>query len=103
MEYPEKEQSFRAEVARSICHAIAIICRIYEEIPLYLEKKGTEYLWKKHYDALVYLLYEGRKHKDALLKLAAVSQQRGLREKAKQLQVTAEKLDAGLKKAAEVL
>jgi hypothetical protein len=48
------------------------------------------------------LLYEGRKQKDALLKLSAVSQQRGLREKAKQLQVTAEKLDAAVEKAAGV-
>ena len=101
-QYPESEQTFRAEFARSVCHAIAIISRIYEEIPLYYEKKGTEYLWKKHYDALVFLLYEGRKHKEALLKLSAVSQQRGLHEKAKQLQVTAEKMDAALAKAAAV-
>lgn len=101
-QYPESEQTFRAEFARCVCHAIAIVSRIYEEIPLYYEKKGTEYLWKKHYDALVYLLYEGRKHKEALLKLSAVSQQRGLNEKAKQLQVTAETMDGAVAKAASV-
>jgi len=101
-QYPETEQTFRAEFARSVCYAIAIIARIYDEIPLYYEKKGTEFLWKKHYDALVFLLYEGRKHRETLLKLSGVSQQRGLHEKAKQLQATAEKLDAGLAKAAAV-
>ncbi|MBF8305900.1 MAG: hypothetical protein HW398_1088 [Acidobacteria bacterium] len=101
-QYPESEQTFRAEFARSVCHAIAIISRIYEEIPLYNEKKSTEYIWKKHYDALVYLLYEGRKGKEALLKLSAVSQQRGLHEKAKQLQATAENMDGALSKAAAI-
>ena len=81
-------------------HAIAIISRIYEEIPLYQEKKGTEYLWKKHYDALVYLLYEGRSHRETMLRLAVLSQQRGLLEKAKQLQLTAQKLDTALAKVA---
>lgn len=100
--YPESEETFRAQFARDICHAIAIISRIYEEIPLYLEKKGTEFHWKKHYDALVFLLYEGRQHKESLLKLAETSRQRGLLEKAKQLQLTAEKLDASVEKAAGV-
>jgi hypothetical protein len=101
-QYPEAEETFRAQFARAICRGIAIISRIYEEIPLYLEKKGTEFHWKKHYDALVFLLYEGQKHKEALLNLSESSQQRGLREKAKQLQVTAEKLEACLEKAAAI-
>ncbi|MGH9784211.1 MAG: hypothetical protein ACRD88_08495, partial [Terriglobia bacterium] len=101
-QYPESEQTFRAEFARSVRYAIAVISRIYEEIPLYHEKKSTEYLWKKHYDALVFLLYEGRRHKEALLKLSAVSRQRGLMEKAKQLQVTAENMDGALVKAAAI-
>jgi len=100
--YPEAEETFRARFARDICQAIAIISRIYEEVPLYLEKKGTEFHWKKHYDALVYLLYEGRQHKESLLKLAESSRKRGLHEKAKQLQVTAENLEASVEKAAGV-
>lgn len=100
--YPESEETFRAEFARDICKGIAIISRIYEEIPLYRDRKGTEFHWKKHYDALVYLLYEGRKHKEELLKLSASSEQRGLHEKAKQLQVTAGKLDTAVEKAAGV-
>ena len=97
---PESEQSFRADFTRNVCYAIAIISRIYEEIPLYHEKKGTEFLWKKHYDSLVYLLSEGRKHKESLLRVAILSQQRGLLEKAKQLQLTADKLEANLAKVA---
>ena len=100
--YPETEETFRAQFARGICHGIAILSRIYEEIPLYVEKKGTEFHWKKHYDALVFLLYEGRRHKEALLKLAETSRQRGLREKAKQLQVTADKLEESVEKAARI-
>lgn len=99
-DYAQNEQTFRAEFSRAVCHAVSILSRTYEEIPLYQEKKGTEYLWKKHYDALVYLLYEGRVHKEALFRLAALSKQRGLLEKAKQLQMTAEKLEAGLRKLA---
>jgi hypothetical protein len=101
-QYPESEQTFRTEFARSVCYGIAIIARIYEEIPLYNEKKSTELLWKKHYDALVYLLYDGRRHKDVLLKLSAASKQRGLVEKAKQLQSTAENMDGALAKAAAI-
>ena len=99
-QYAETEQTFRADFTRSIRHAIAITSRIYEEIPLYQEKRNSEYLWKKHYDSLVYLLYEGREHKDSLLRLSTISQQRGLQEKAKQLQKTAEKLDSSLSKVA---
>ncbi|MBI4465230.1 MAG: hypothetical protein HY647_11045 [Acidobacteria bacterium] len=98
--YAKSEQTYRADFARSVRHAIAIISRIFEEIPLYQEKTGTEYLWKKHYDALVYLLYEGRAHKESLLRLAVLSEQRGLQEKSKQLQLTVQKLDASLAKVA---
>ena len=100
--YADDEETFRAEFARTVCHAIALVSRIYEEIPLYSEKKGSEFHWKKHYDSLVFLLYEGRKHKELLLSLSAASDQRGLHEKAKQLQVTAEKLNTAVEKAAGV-
>ena len=100
--YAEDEETFRAEFARTICHAVGLVSRIYEEIPLYVEKKGTEFHWKAHYDSLVYLLYEGRKHKETILALSASSKQRGLHEKAKQLQLTAEKLSAAVDKAAGV-
>ena len=100
--FPDSEQSFRADFARGICRAITVIYRIYEEIPAYLEKKGSEYLWKRHYDSLVYLLYEGRNQKEALAQLSAASDKRGLPEKARQLQTTMQKLDTSLGKVAEL-
>lgn len=100
--FPESEQSFRADFARGLCRAITLIYRIYEEIPQYLEKKGTEYLWKRHYDSLVYLLYEGRNQKEILSQLALASEKRGLPEKARQLQSTVQKLDTALAKVAEL-
>jgi hypothetical protein len=100
--FPEAEQSFRADFARSLCRTITLIYRIYEEIPAYLEKQGTEYLWKRHYDSLVYLLYEGRNQKEALRQLGEASEKRRLPEKSRQLQSTAQKLDIALAKVAEL-
>ncbi len=101
-EYAESEQTFRVEFARSLCHAISIISRIQEELNSYREKKNTEYLWKKHYDSLLYLLYEGRQHKDTLARLSSISQQKGLLEKSKQLLLTAEKLETTLSEVADI-
>ncbi len=99
---PESEQSFRADSARSLCRSIGIIYRIHEEMPQYLEKKGTEFLWKGHYDSLVYLLYQGRAEKEVLVQLSASGKERGLSEKAHQLQTTSEKLGVALAKVAEL-
>ncbi|MCZ6751334.1 MAG: hypothetical protein O7E51_05830 [Acidobacteria bacterium] len=101
-EYAESEQTFRVEFAHSLCHTISIISRVQEELNSYREKKNTEYLWKKHYDALLYLLYEGRRHKDTLARLSSVSQQKGLLEKSKQLLLTAEKLETTLSEVAAI-
>ena len=64
--------------------------------------RDTEYLWKKHYDALLYLLHEGRRHKDTLARLPSVSQQKGLLEKSKQLLLTAAKLETTLAEVAAI-
>ena len=101
-EYPLSEQSFRAEFARNVSQAMAILSLIDDELPQYQEKRGTEYLWKRHYDTLLYLLQEGRCHKDRLLRLAVVTEQKGLIEKAKQLAQTAEKLESGLNRVAAI-
>ena len=63
--YAESEQSFRAEFTHGICHAIAILSLIDEELHEYQEKRGTEYLWKKHYDTLLYLLQKGDEQQGA--------------------------------------
>ena len=98
-DYSGSEQSFRVEFARQVSRAIAILSLIDEELPAYHGKKGTEFLWKKHYDTLLYLFQEGRWHKERLTRLAADSEGKGLTGKAKQLLQTAAKLEAGLAKA----
>lgn len=98
-DYDKSESSFRGEFARQVCHAIVILWLIGEELPAYQDKKkGTEYVWKKHYDTLFYLFQEGRLHKERMTQLSAASQEKGLTERATQLLQTAEKLEEGLAK-----
>lgn len=95
-ESPPIEQSFRADFGRGIANAIGLIAGIEEELPGYFETKGVEHLWKRHCDALIYLLYEGRRHVEVLKGLAQHSEKRGLLEKTKQLLSTADKLEGQL-------
>ncbi|OFW00087.1 MAG: hypothetical protein A3F68_00825 [Acidobacteria bacterium RIFCSPLOWO2_12_FULL_54_10] len=102
-ELPENEESFRVEFTQELCQSVGIIYRIHEEIPLHKEKKEPQEEWKKHYDSLVYLLFEGNEKKASLARLSAQCQQRGLLEKAKQLQWTAERLEKSLSKVASLI
>jgi hypothetical protein len=97
-EYPASEESFRADFARSIASGIGIITRIEEELPAYFETQGADHLKKRHSDALLYLLHEGRRQLELLKKLSADSERRGLEEKSKQLTATAEKLEDYVKR-----
>ena len=99
-EYSPAEESFRADFARAVTSVIGIITRIEEELPAYFETRGAEHLWKRHCDALVYLLYEGRRQLEILKKLSADSDKRGLKEKSTQLLATAEKFDSYVKRVA---
>ena len=99
-EYSPSEESFRADFARSITSVIGIIARIEEELPAYFETRGAEHLWKRHCDALLYLLYEGRRQLETLKNLAADSTKRGLQDKSTQLLATAEKLESYAKRVA---
>jgi hypothetical protein len=100
--FPEAEKSFRAEFATGITHAIAILSLADDELAAYGQKKGTEYLWKKHYDTLLFLLHEGREHIDRMNNLAAATEKKGLSEKARQLKQSVEKLERGLAAVAAV-
>lgn len=103
-EYAPAETSFRAEFARALQKAVACMARINEEMALYQEKRAsTEFLWKTHYDALVFLLYFGRRHVERLEKMAADARARGLPEKAGNLAKTAEKLRGHVHRAASAL
>ena len=99
-EYPPSEESFRADFARSIASGIGIITRIEEELPAYFETQGADHLKKRHSDALLYLLHEGRRQLELLKKLSVDSERRGLAEKSKQLTATAEKLEDYVKRVA---
>lgn len=99
-EYSTAEKSFRADFARSMTSVIGIIARIEEELPAYFETRGAEHLWKRHCDALLYLLYEGRRQLETLKRLSADSTTRGLQDKSTKLLATAEKLDSYVKRVA---
>jgi hypothetical protein len=95
--FPESDKSFRAEFNRLIRRALAMRVAVRDEWVQYDRKRGTtEYLWKAHYDALVWLLFEGRYAVDELGLFAKQAAQRGLAERASQIRQTAEKLEASL-------
>ena len=95
-EHAPSEESFRADFGRSVTSTIGILSRIEEDLPAYFDTKGAEHIWKRHCDALIYLLYEGRRQLELLKKLSSDSEKRGLQEKSRQLLSTAEKLESYL-------
>ncbi len=101
-DYPAGDHSFRAEFSRHVRSAVGYIARMHEELTLYHEKRGSEYLWKPHYDALIYLLYHGRQEVLKLEDFAEDTRARGLFEKAEQVSKTAEKLREYLERVAQV-
>lgn len=93
----KREETLQGAFARSIARAIGFIVRIYEELYAYETKKGAgDADWRKHHNALFYLLYEGRTHKTALLQLSLLHRKNELPELAQQLGKTADKLEANL-------
>jgi hypothetical protein len=100
--FPETEKSFRAEFANGITHAISILSLADDALESYNQKKDTEFLWKKYYDTLLFLLHEGRGHIERMADLAAETEKKGLSDKAKQLKQSAEKLENHLVAVAAV-
>lgn len=99
----KREENLQGAFARSVSRAIAILVRIIEELYAYESKKGAgDASWKKHQDALFYLLYEGRGHRAALLQLSSLHRKSDLPEMAQQLVSTAEKLEANLARLDEL-
>jgi len=94
VEYPGGDKSFRAEVNRALRTAIGLLAGISEERAGYMaERRGSEHRWKKHYDALLWLLYESRAHREELASLADRTEQTGLTERAEQIRKTAKRLE----------
>ena len=102
VDYALTERSFRTEFSRNIQNAVGCIARIQEELALYQEKLRTEYLWKPHYDALIYLLYYAKEQILKLDQLAEGTRSRGLFAKTEQAAKTAEKLRESLERIAKI-
>ncbi len=91
-EYGPEDRSFRAEFSNQVRAALGLIAAMREELASYQEKRSSEFLWKAHYDSLIYLLYQAGLQAAKLEEAARDARRRGLIEKAVQLVRTAEKL-----------
>ncbi len=86
------EKSFRADYANAIVRMVAIQARMAAEMKDFHGKKGSQYLWKPHADAMAYLLATGQKELENAGRLMGLAQDRGLGDKASVIKSTAEKL-----------
>lgn len=97
------EKSFRADYANALVRMVAIQARMAAELKEFQGKKGSQYLWKPHADALAYLLATGQKELENAGRLMGLAQERGLGEKAVAIKTTAEKLRVQAAQAAATL
>ncbi len=97
------EKSFRGDYAAHIMWMVGIFARFLTESVDYIAKKGSAYLWKPHADSLTYLLSSAERALQRAAEIAATCEQRGLAEKGKSLQATADKLRVEMKKVAKLL
>ncbi len=95
-EYPKEDTSFRAEFARSIRQAVAFIFRIEEERDNLHRKSASEFLWKPHYDALVWVYARGKEYVEEMKLFAETVSKRGLTEKEQQILKSAARLTEAL-------
>lgn len=102
-DYPLNDVSFRAEFARSIGQAIGFHFRMEEERDQYQRKASTEYLWKPHYDAMIWLLARGKEYVEKMNVFSAEVAKRGLPEKQQQVQKSAQRLSEALDKLGDFL
>jgi len=87
-----QEKSFRADYARSMQRAVCLTNRMIVEIRDYTAKRGSEYLWKPHADALAYLLALANRETESAGALIGLAQQRGLTDKITAMKATIDKL-----------
>lgn len=86
------EKSFRADYAKSTIRSVSLHARMVAELRDYFAKKGSEYLWKPHADALAYLLACANRETENAGALIGLAQQRGLAEKVTAMKTTVDKL-----------
>lgn len=90
--YPAGDLSFRAELARSLGNIVVFHYRIQEERDQYHRKSSTEYLWKPHYDALIWLYARGKEYVQTMNGMVLDVAKRGLLEKQQQLEKSVARL-----------
>jgi hypothetical protein len=95
------EKSFRADFNRTVRRAVGLLAAIQEETAQYEAKRHNQHLWKRHIDALVYLLYCGGETLAALWEFRDDAARRGLQEKSDQLSQTAARLREKLHSVAD--
>ena len=100
--FQQREQNLRADFARTVTLALAIVLRIYEELYAYQNAKSLGEQWRKQSDSLFYLLCEGLRLKETLLRLSFVARKSGDPEMAQHFTLTAEKLETNLAKVSEL-
>ena len=87
-----QEKSFRADYARCMQRAVVLNTRMIAEMREYQSKRGSEYLWKPHADALAYLLASANRETENAGALIGLAQQRGLSDKISAMKATVDKL-----------
>jgi hypothetical protein len=97
------EKSFRADYAACLRSVSALQCRFMAEVREYKAKQGSAYLWKPHADALTWLLTTAQKTEQQCGEVLKVAEQRGLAEKAMQLNAAVQKLKTHIQLAAKAL
>ncbi|MBI2678968.1 MAG: hypothetical protein HYX28_09320 [Candidatus Koribacter versatilis] len=86
------EKSFRADYAAMVRQMAATMAAIMIELEDYQRKKNSAYLWKQHADSLKYFLEKTNRTIQAAKEMAAGCERRGLAEKVRVLDATADRL-----------
>ena len=85
-QYPEDEQSFRADFNRVVRRATAIGASLQEEMALYKVRLTSQHLWKQHWNSLCHLEESAAKILSELKQQGIEARSRGLLKKAEDVQ-----------------
>jgi len=97
------EKSFRADFAALIRRMVATIATMTIELEDYKKKRDSAYLWKQHADSLKYQLQMTLKLNAQAKEMGALCERRGLSDKARLLEATAERLNRQVQEVAKFL
>lgn len=97
------EKSFRADYALLVRRIVGLIAAMMIELADYQQKRTSAYLWKQHADSLKYLLNKAQSALADIQRMRELCEQRGLAEKVKVLQSSAERLATQMQEVARQL